>query len=357
MVEAAVLRGPLPVGVRTLHTEVQGRRLHLELWYPAASELRGCDLDRAHQDRYEVMVGMPGSWQSALRDAPPAETEDRWPLVVFSHGFGGHRRQSSTVCAHLASHGFAVIGVDHAGNTLADLARPMMRAMRGQEVDLFVQLEEVIVERPRDVARAADQASAFPVGDRIDAARYALVGHSFGGWTALQAAGQDPRVASVTALAPVGGPHPRGDGFERALDLTWERPVPTTFVVAERDSMVPVDGTRALFARVPSPKAALTLHHADHLHFCDRPRELHEMYRSTPAAARAMGATRPLPPFAELCPADHSLWTAGGAALTMARVLLHRDDRWKDELAGVERALRERGVAVTATMPSAAPKA
>ena len=116
-------RGPHPVGVSTLRDERAARALHLEVWYTAAAHLAGRDEERAHHDRYEVLPGMPTSWQAALRDAPAADTPDPWPLVVFSHGFAGHRRQSSFLCTHLASHGFAVVGVDHRGNTLADLAR------------------------------------------------------------------------------------------------------------------------------------------------------------------------------------------------------------------------------------------
>ena len=39
--------------------------------------------------------------------------QGRFPLVVFSHGYGGLRTQSSFLTAHLASWGFVVAAPDH----------------------------------------------------------------------------------------------------------------------------------------------------------------------------------------------------------------------------------------------------
>src|SRR5262245_4059584 len=42
------------------------------------------------------------------------------PLVLFSHTSRGHRRQSTFLTSHLASHGYVVGSVDHVGNTATD---------------------------------------------------------------------------------------------------------------------------------------------------------------------------------------------------------------------------------------------
>src|SRR5688500_6945157 len=109
-----------------LHDPVRDRGLTAEVWYPAAAEHAGADLDPARRDRYLLAPGYPEVWQAAIRDAAPVG--GTFPFVVFSHGFAGHRRQSTFFCTHLASHGYAVASVDHAGNTFMDLAMQMGRA-------------------------------------------------------------------------------------------------------------------------------------------------------------------------------------------------------------------------------------
>jgi len=37
--------------------------------------------------------------------------------------FGGHRRQSTFFCTHLASHGYVVAAADHTGNTTLESCR------------------------------------------------------------------------------------------------------------------------------------------------------------------------------------------------------------------------------------------
>src|SRR5688500_10681277 len=54
------------------------------------------------------------------------------PLVVYSHASYGHRRQSSLLCAHLASHGYVVAAADHSGNTAADFAERSARLATGE---------------------------------------------------------------------------------------------------------------------------------------------------------------------------------------------------------------------------------
>ena len=48
---------------------------------------------------------------------------------MVSHGFGGHRRQSTHFCTHLDSHGYVVAAPDHLGNTTMET---MAWALSGQ---------------------------------------------------------------------------------------------------------------------------------------------------------------------------------------------------------------------------------
>lgn len=118
-------RGPYPVGVRSaeLHDASRDRTVPVEIWYPATDDYTGRDFDPTTKDTYEMLSGVTGT-QDAVRDAEP-RPEPAWP-VVFSHGFAGHRRQSTHFCTHLASHGYVVAAPDHVGNTTADVMALMM---------------------------------------------------------------------------------------------------------------------------------------------------------------------------------------------------------------------------------------
>ena len=127
-------RGRHPVGVRTFEIADTGsdRLVPVEVWYPATSAHGGQDLDPATQDNYRLLPGMPGSSQEAVRDAEPVD--EAFPPIVFSHGFAGHRRQTTHLCTHLASHGYVVAAPDHVGNTTIDVIGLMMGGAHGMEV-------------------------------------------------------------------------------------------------------------------------------------------------------------------------------------------------------------------------------
>jgi dienelactone hydrolase len=319
-------RGPHPVGVRTAeaHDAARDRRIPVEVWYPAADAHAGEDLSDATRDRYKLLPILPDSLQDAVRDAEPRA--GRFPLIVFSHGFAGHRRQSTFLCTHLASHGYAVVAMDHVGNTSLDVFQQLARLQAGGGApDPAVLLGEVTEYRPSDVSLVIDLAlgsDAFGLAGRVDPERIGMAGHSFGGWTTLAAAGRDPRIRAAVPLAPAGGsPAAPGDPLPELLDLDWDRDVPTLFLVAERDTLLPLPGMHALYQRTKSPKRMAVLANADHQHFCDDVERIHEFMRMMVSAAPPALRERvpQLPPIAERCPGEH------GYLFTRALALAHLD--------------------------------
>jgi predicted dienelactone hydrolase len=140
-----------------------------------------------------------------------------------------------------------------------------------------------------------------------------VVGHSFGGWTAVRSAPTDDRIAAIAALAPAIG-HPL---LRDALDLAWPRPVSTLVIAADRDSLLPLEELEATFRRLPPPATLVVLESTDHMHFCDGARQIHEIFRAMPVPPVILA--RRLPPFDELAPARH------GYEATSGLVLAHLD--------------------------------
>lgn len=294
-------RGRYPVGVRTIEIEdtSRARRLVAEVWYPATDAYAGADLDPARRDRYTLAPGFPEPAQAAVRDA--AAADGTFPLAVFSHGFAGHRRQSTFFTTHLASHGWVVVAADHAGNTFVDLLLQARRA----PAEVW---RSSMIDRPADVRALIDAAAAGRFG-AVDTRRVAMSGHSFGGWTALRVVADEPRIAAVVALAPAAGV----PGLRDALDLAWTRDVPTLIIAAERDSLLPVAGIEAVHAALRAPARIVVVAETDHMHFCDGARRIHELFRAMPV--QLVPVTAPLPPFDDLAPAQHGHDAACGLGL------------------------------------------
>lgn len=170
--------GPYAVGTREVTVPQPGRELSATVWYPALDP--GEDAE-AGSYRYGILRLEGG----ALHDAAPDLQHGPYPLVVFSHGSGGFRLQSLYFVEHLASYGFVVIAADHPGNTLADTL--LFGNVPGGIVDNYAY-------RPLDVLAQIDfmagqAAEGGPFTGLVDVERVAVAGHSFGGFTALAAAG------------------------------------------------------------------------------------------------------------------------------------------------------------------------
>jgi predicted dienelactone hydrolase len=270
---------------------------------------------------------MPPREQDAVRDA--AATAGRWPLVAFSHGFGGHRRQSTFFCTHLASHGYVVVAVDHAGNTMTDVIRRALAVRAGREKpDTGGVLGESMAHRPADLAFAIDRVldgSAGHLTAHVDADRLATSGHSFGGWTALLTTSRDDRIRACVALAPAGGRLPDvATPLADALELGRAQTIPTLLMVGEEDCILPMSSMHDLVSRIGDGSRMIVIEHADHMHFCDRAREIHELFRTMPPPGPLEGVAKHSRPFDELCPAEHAYDVVRGLGLAHLDAALKR---------------------------------
>lgn len=179
--------GPYAVGTREIVLDDAARPLRATLWYPAQSG------GVAPTRTVVYPLFGPGA---ALVDAPPDFSGAPYPLIVFSHGFGGTRHQSTFLTEHLASYGLVVIAANHPGADFEAIGGFDGR----QERSLFAlgamasNAVRDFALRPSDIFRQIDEmerlsAPGGALAGLVDTQRSAVSGHSFGGYTTVAASG------------------------------------------------------------------------------------------------------------------------------------------------------------------------
>jgi dienelactone hydrolase len=338
-------RGAYPVGVRTIEARdaAHGRVFPCEIWYPASAR-RGDRPGGTGEARDAVTAEARDVRAGEARDAP-ARSGPR-PLIIFSHHSGGHRRKATFLCAHLASHGYAVAAPDHSEVIAPELAPPGGAAGAESGAERAARIRAIIGSRVPDVRFLLDHLlGTGAAGGEFDPGRVGLAGHSFGGWTVLAAPEVEPRVRAVVALAPGGGGRPKPGILPLTLSFGWDRQVPALYLAAEDDTPVPLDGLCELFGRAPAPKRMFVLRRADHQHFVDDVEGEHEALRAMSLPGDAAWIPAAMRPVTELCSAEQAHTFTRGLALAHLDATLRRNDAAARFLAGdVEAALAARGV-------------
>ncbi|HJU17103.1 MAG TPA: hypothetical protein VJ770_11615 [Stellaceae bacterium] len=251
--------------------------------------------DERHDDRIMVMnifypaavadpavkpTGLPFFTDLRLyRDAPPAVTATRRPLIMFSHGRGSNGLVYAWLAQYLAARGYIVAAVNHTRANTYDTS--------------ILYLPTRIWQRPRDISLDITWLTHDPFWSRyIDPGRIGIAGHSQGGFTALWVGGaeinparfmayqrhflknpmiprylrtqmqigaapalhlHDPRVKAAFAMAP---------GIVQAFGMDAaglaKMAIPTYLIVGAFDKQTP-PAENAVFAAKYIPHATLTI--------------------------------------------------------------------------------------------------
>lgn len=249
-------------------------------------DLRWTDLSR--QRTLPLRVRMPAG------DGPV-------PVILFSHGLGGSVDAGQFWAEHWASHGFAVLHLQHPGSDESawkDAKRPAQalreaasaEQLMARAADVKFVLDELERRRVAAVAVSPDDAWV----QRLDLQRIGLSGHSFGAATTQAIAGQsygrrgpalmDSRPRAFVAFSPSG----RDATATRFAQVT--RPLLALTGSADGEVGmglgVPPAQRRAVFdALPPGDKVLIWLTDADHMIFGGSPRRSGAAWNTNPGPA------------------------------------------------------------------------
>jgi dienelactone hydrolase len=208
------------------------RNVVVQAWYPAAADSVGTQaayLDGANRlppfvtvlprfvfQRYG-RIDTQGTLNAAVQH------QRKWPVVLFSPGYGAPRAFYTSVVTGLASRGYAVLAIDHpyesavtelADGRIATTVENFSSDSRGR----IRFMEERLEVRAADVRFVLDQLvrPSHALFEHFDLTRVSAMGHSFGGATAAVSMERDQRIMAAanidgTLYGPIAGkrlPHP-----------------------------------------------------------------------------------------------------------------------------------------------------
>lgn len=212
------------------------RELMLQIWYPADPE--STDKKAPWMDSAEIVAPEIAGWlelpgffldhlhltrSKALMNAEPLHSEAPYPMLLFSHGYGGFRAQNTNQAQELASHGFVVIGVEHTYGAVVTVFPDRRIARHNPDTlpDGLPEDESLKTTRAlgrqwvQDLQFVLDSASGLTknslhdfLAGIIDTDWIGIYGHSTGGGAAIEFCALDTRCDAVLTMDPFMKPVP-----------------------------------------------------------------------------------------------------------------------------------------------------
>ena len=200
--------GPLPVETLEFPNLVDPRRSSRESMSPRHRLFSRLRQNRAkdvnsfavNERRIPIKVHLPA-------------TGGPYPVIIVSHGAGGNWDTHYAQAQHLASHGYAVLCLEHVGSN-TDRLKNGLRLM--DNLNKMIRDAKEVLGRPQDVSFAVDRVmdwntSHEKLRGRLDSSHIGVLGHSFGAYTTMVICGVRP---TLDWLEP---PDPRAKGLGPTL--------------------------------------------------------------------------------------------------------------------------------------------
>lgn len=206
----------------------ESRRFMIQVWYPAnvkETDQRAPWMEHAEifAPTIAVYIDLPSYFLNhlALVDIPAyknsavAQANEKFPVILFSHGWNGFNAQNAGQALDLASRGYVVIGIQHTYGAVVTVFpdgtvvpnNPKALPENAEDPNYEIEANVLASQWAEDMAFVLDQLEGqSEAGDffnqTIDLNKVGVYGHSTGGGAAIQFCGTDSRCVSVLGMDP-----------------------------------------------------------------------------------------------------------------------------------------------------------
>ena len=219
-----------------------------------------------------------------LYEGAPVAGDGPFPVVLYSHGFGGHPAYYLNNLAHTASWGYVVAAPNHPSRNLAstiagglpggatssdDAAGPATGSTDTDDLTATVTALDQLTADPDD-----------PLHMAVDTSQLAAAGHSAGGSAAMrlavagQVAGRDlatvigqapaPPVSLQIVADPDATEQERQTAVSDALDDVAAPQIPVLLVAGERDGVIALSTVEATYEWLNAPRQLVVMANTGH---------------------------------------------------------------------------------------------
>ncbi len=189
------------------------RRILIQAWYPAGPvssqepvpyvedpQLFGMGIEYSFGFPAFMVSHLPLIKTHSYRNAPLSNGESSYPVILFSHGYGGLIMQNTVLMEEMASHGYIVFSINHPyesavsifpdGSVIFETAPPENHYIN-DSLDIWAEDSMFLLDQLQ-IPNNEDIPEVFHAG--LDFSRIGAMGHSFGGTTAEELCLIDSRV-------------------------------------------------------------------------------------------------------------------------------------------------------------------
>ena len=204
------------------------RRIKLQVWYPAETIdgyeqvpwlIDGVTVSRALSKDFGFPSFALNQTANILShsylDAPLSDDQDKYPIVIISHGWSGFMNLHTDFAEELASLGYVVVSIDHTYGSIATVFGEDEVAYKNEEAlpnresttDFLDYANRLVSTYGNDVISTIDYLEVLNVDSelsnlkgKLDLTKIGVLGHSTGGGGDVYAAIKDDRIKALIGL-------------------------------------------------------------------------------------------------------------------------------------------------------------
>ncbi|MCC7451161.1 MAG: alpha/beta fold hydrolase [Anaerolineae bacterium] len=174
------LHGPFFIGMKAFATKTDSHPTTVQVWYPALNP-------KGVEEVAEVQTSVGRILMRAVQNDAPNPSGGPYPLIIAAHGIGSQRLYATYLSEHLASHGFVVLSIDYIDSSGSPFNIATSTYTRLKDVSWQIDYAGQLTAKGGELA------------GMIDMQRIAVIGHSYGAFTALQTAGAQMDFSTPTS--------------------------------------------------------------------------------------------------------------------------------------------------------------